>query len=398
MSKIYNIDGVKLGFASSNTRYGKRNDSVVITLGEKSNISCKFTSNSFKAAPIKVAQTNLKSSLRGEKALVINAGNANAATGLKGISNVKKYCKEISSLLKIDEHNVIPFSTGVIGEPLPTDKYLGAFKKAINTLNAKNWKPAALSILTTDTKPKLISKEIKVGRKKISVTGFAKGSGMIRPDFATLLSFVFIDGTLNSNSLERMHSNALAGSFEALTIDGDTSPNDSSVLVSSGNEKNLIKRNSAEERKLENAITDIFEELACLLAKDAEGATKKITIKVFQAKNLKQAKSVAFTVAESPLVKTAMFGNDANWGRILSAIGRDSQINNIEKVSISINGQPMVKKGNLDPRHSEKLAAKAIKKKNIEIDIKLGQGKSNFKVLTSDFSEDYVLINSDYRS
>ena len=138
--------------------------------------------------------------------------------------------------------------------------------------------------------------------------------------------------------------------------------------------------------------------MACLLAKDAEGATKKITIKVFQAKNLKQAKSVAFTVAESPLVKTAMFGNDANWGRILSAIGRDSQINNIEKVSISINGQPMVKKGNLDPRHSEKLAAKAVKKKNIEIDIKLGQGKSNFKVLTSDFSEDYVLINSDYRS
>ena len=301
-------------------------------------------------------------------------------------------------MLKIDERNVIPFSTGVIGEPLPTEKYLSAFKKAINTLNAKNWKPAALSILTTDTKPKLISKEIKVGRKKISVTGFAKGSGMIRPDFATLLSFVFIDGIINSNSLERMHSNALAGSFEALTIDGDTSPNDSSVLVSSGNEKNLIKRNSAEERKLENAITDIFEELACLLAKDAEGATKKITIKVFQAKNLKQAKSVAFTVAESPLVKTAMFGNDANWGRILSAIGRDSQINNIEKVSISINGQPMVKKGNLDPRHSEKLAAKAIRKKNIEIDIKLGQGKSNFKVLTSDFSEDYVLINSDYRS
>ena len=398
MSKIYNIDGVKLGFASSNTRYGKRNDSVVITLGEKSNISCKFTSNSFKAAPIKVAQTNLKSSLRGEKALVINAGNANAATGLKGISNVKKYCKEISSLLKIDERNVIPFSTGVIGEPFPTSKYLSAFKKAIPSLNKKNWKPAALSILTTDTKPKLISREIRIGKKKVAITGFAKGSGMIRPDFATLLSFVFIDGKLNSNSLEKIHSNALSESFEALTVDGDTSPNDSSLLVASGNQENLIKKNSSEEKKLDKAVKEIFGELANLLAKDAEGATKRISVNVSQAKSLKQAKSVAFTVAESPLVKTAMFGNDANWGRILSAIGRDPEINDIDKVSISINRQPMVKKGNLDPKHSEGLATKAVKKKDIDINIKLGLGKANFKVLTSDFSEDYVLINSDYRS
>ena len=398
MSKIYNIKGVKLGSASSNTRYGKRNDSLVIALDEKSKISGKFTANSFQAAPIKVAKRNLKSLLPGKKVLLINAGNANAATGLKGINDVQKYCKEISSLLEINATNVIPFSTGVIGEPLPTSKYLSAFKKAIPLLNEKNWKQAALSILTTDTKPKLISKEITLGKKKVAITGFAKGSGMIRPDFATLLSFVFIDGKLNSSSLNRIHSNALADSFEALTIDGDTSPNDSSLLVASGNQENLIKKNSAEEKKLEKVVKEIFVELANLLAKDAEGATKKISVNVSQAKSLKQAKSVAFTVAESPLVKTAMFGNDANWGRILSAVGRDVEINNIEKVSISINGQPMVKRGNLDPKHSEKLASKAIKKKDIEIDIKLGLGKSKFDVLTSDFSEDYVLINSDYRS
>jgi len=265
-------------------------------------------------------------------------------------------------------------------------------------LNKKNWKPAALSILTTDTKPKLISKEIKIGKKKVAITGFAKGSGMIRPDFATLLSFVFIDGKLNSNSLDKMHSNALSESFEALTVDGDTSPNDSSLLVASGNQENLIKKNSSEEKKLAKAVKEIFGELANLLAKDAEGATKSISVNVSQAKSQKQAKSVAFTVAESPLVKTAMFGNDANWGRILSAIGRDPEVNEIDKVSISINGQPMVKKGNLDPKHSEGLATKAVKKQDIEINIKLGLGKAHFKVLTSDFSEDYVLINSDYRS
>ena len=398
MSKIYNIKGVKLACASSNTRYGRRDDSLVITLDEKSTISGKFTSNSFKAAPIKIAQRNLTSLMPGKKALLINAGNANAATGLKGVNAVKRYCKEISFQLGISPSNAIPFSTGVIGEPFPTSKYLKAFKKAIPSLNQKNWKAAALSILTTDTKPKLISKEINIGKRKVAITGFAKGSGMIRPDFATLLSFVFIDGKLNSESLKKIHSNALSESFEALTVDGDTSPNDSSLLVASGNKENFIKKNSTEEKKLEKAVKEIFRELAHLLAKDAEGATKKISVNVSQAKNQKQAKSVAFTVAESPLVKTAMFGNDANWGRILSAVGRDAEINNIEKVSISINGQPMVKRGNLDPKHSEKLASKAVKKKDIEINIKLGLGKSKFNVLTSDFSEDYVLINSDYRS
>ena len=398
MPKVCNIKDVKLGCASSNTRYGQRNDALVITLGEESVVSGKFTANSFKAAPIKVAIENFKTPLKGKKVLLINAGNANAATGSQGLKNVKDYCKKIGSLLGVKSSNVIPFSTGVIGEALPSKQYLSAFINAISQLDEKNWKPAALSILTTDTKPKLISKEIKIGKKKVAITGFAKGSGMIRPDFATLLSFVFIDAKLNASSLKRIHSKALEKSFEALTIDGDTSPNDSSLLVASGNQNNGIKKNSREENNIANAVKEIFEELANLLAQDAEGATKRIYVNVSGAKNEKQAKSVAFTVAESPLVKTAMFGNDANWGRILSAIGRDNEINDVNKVSISINGQPMVKKGNLDPKHSEKLASKAVKKKDIEINIKLGLGKSSFNVLTSDFSEDYVLINSDYRS
>ena len=221
---------------------------------------------------------------------------------------------------------------------------------------------------------------------------------MIRPDFATLLSFVFIDAKISQSSLNKMHSEALKVSFEAITVDGDTSPNDSSLLVANGNKDKFIKTGSLAEKKLSKIIIEIFKELAELLVEDAEGASKKIKIKVSKAKNIEQARSIAFTVAESPLVKTAMFGSDANWGRILSAIGRDKTLDDIDKVQIKLNNQPLVKKGYIDSKYSEKLASKAMRKKEIFIDINLGQGQKTFEVLTSDLSEDYVLINSDYRS
>ena len=221
---------------------------------------------------------------------------------------------------------------------------------------------------------------------------------MIRPDFATLLSFVFIDAKLTQKSLNNIHANALKVSFEAITVDGDTSPNDSSLLVANGNKEKSIKVGSLEEKRLSIAITEIFKDLAELLVEDAEGATKKIKIKVGKAKNADQAKSVAFTIAESPLVKTAMFGSDANWGRILSAIGRNKDIDRIDKVKIQLNGEPLVKQGYIDSKYSEKRASKEMKKKEILIEVSLGLGKKDFEVMTSDLSEDYVLINSDYRS
>ena len=329
---------------------------------------------------------------------MINAGNANAATGPKGLKDVRKYCKEIALDFKTSQENVIPFSTGVIGEPLATENYLSAFREASKSLSENKWKKAAEAILTTDTKPKIISKEVKVGKTSYFVTGFAKGSGMIRPDFATLLSFVFIDAKLSQKSLNNIHSNALKVSFEAITVDGDTSPNDSSLLVANGNKEKSIKVGSVEEKRLSNAIIEIFKDLAELLVEDAEGATKKIKIKIGKAKNTEQAKSVAFTIAESPLVKTAMFGSDANWGRILSAIGRNKDIDRIDKVKIQLNGQPLVKQGYIDSKYSEKRASKEMKKKEILIEVSLGLGKKGFEVMTSDLSEDYVLINSDYRS
>jgi len=396
--KINNITGINMASASSNTRYGKRDDSLLVSIEKGSTISGKFTNNSFKSAPVITAKANLEKCSGKEIVLMINAGNANAGTGKKGAKDVLSCCKSVGKEMGINPESVLPFSTGVIGEHLKTDEYIGAFIKASKRLKSNNWKQAARSILTTDTKPKLLSRMIKNGSEGIAVTGFAKGSGMIRPDFATLLSFVFIDAKINRSLLDNIHSEALAESFNRITVDGDTSPNDSSVLVASGRTKSPVKRGTSIERKIRSAVIEIYKELADALIKDAEGATKKITIKVVQAKTEKQAESVAFTVAESPLVKTAMFGNDANWGRILSAIGRSPEVDDVSKTSIHLNGVPLAKNGNLHPQHSESKASKAIMKKNLEVTIKLGLGKSAFSVITSDFSEDYLLINSDYRS
>ena len=396
--KIHNIEGIEFGTASSNTRYGSRDDSLIVKLPPKSKLSGKFTSNKLRAAPVQLAIQNLLNLSKENKILLINAGNANAATGPNGLKDVKSYCSQIAKDSLIKKENIIPFSTGVIGEPLPVKSYLNAFRSAMIATEEKNWKKAASAILTTDTKPKIVSKELKIGKTAYYVTGFAKGSGMIRPDFATLLSFVFVDADISQSTLNKIHQDALSESFETITVDGDTSPNDSSLLATNGNLNKKILKGSSAESKLAKIISEVFKELSELLVEDAEGATKKITVEVSQAKNLAQAKSVAFTVAESPLVKTAMFGSDANWGRILSAVGRDKSVADIDKVEIKLNNQPLVRRGFIDSRYSEKLASKEMKKKDININISLGLGKKKFKALTSDLSEDYVLINSDYRS
>ena len=243
--KINNITGIKMASASSNTRYGERDDSLLVLIEKGSTISGKFTNNSFKSAPVITAQAHLEECSGKEIVLMINAGNANAGTGKKGAKDVLACCKSVGKEMGIDPESVLPFSTGVIGEHLKTDEYIGAFVEASKRLKPNNWKQAAKSILTTDTKPKLLSRIIKNGSEEIAVTGFAKGSGMIRPDFATLLSFVFIDAKINRSLLNNIHSEALSESFNRITVDGDTSPNDSSVLVASGRTKsNCNKRHS----------------------------------------------------------------------------------------------------------------------------------------------------------
>ena len=398
MSKIKHIDGVELSSASSNTRYKNRDDVVVIKLEKGSKISAKFTNNSFLGAPVVVAKKHLQKKKNNETILLINAGNANAGNGKNGEKASILCCKEISEIAGINTEDVLPFSTGVIGEKLESKKLLIAFKKAHQTLGSSSWVKSSKAILTTDTRPKLVSKEINIGKELINITAFAKGSGMLRPNFATLLSFVFTDVKINKNLLDKLHKEVLSESLERITIDGDTSPNDTSLLVTTCKSKKEILFNSKEERIFKKALSEIYAHLAELIIEDAEGATKKIKIRVIKAKSESLAKSVAFTVAHSPLVKTAFYGNDANWGRILAAIGRAKGVNDISKISISLNKTPLVKLGARDPKHKEHLATKAVKAKNLLIEISLNQGIYSSSVLTSDLSKRYVEINSDYRS
>lgn len=398
MATIQNIEGVELSSASSNSRYGTREDSVVIKLQDKAKISCKFTSNAFQAAPVIIAKKHLLNGSNKEKILLINAGNANAGNGKSGEQDALKCCKELSEFADLNTEDVLPFSTGVIGEPLTTEQHITAFKKAYSSLKPSNWRKVAKAILTTDTKIKLISKTLVKGKKSINITGFAKGSGMIRPDFATLLSFVFTDADINQSLLDKLHNEALSESFERITVDGDTSPNDSSVLVATGKSGIKLRSKSKEMKSFKKELVKLFQSLAQNIIKDAEGAKKEIVINVEKAKNRAVAREVAFTIAQSPLVKTAMYGNDANWGRILAAVGRADGISDISKVSIKLNGTPLVTRGSRDPKHNESRASKSVKSKKIVIRVMLNEGKDSFTVLTSDLSEDYVLINSDYRS
>ena len=398
MAAIHNIEGVELSSASSNSRYGTRDDSVVIKLQDKAKISCKFTSNAFQAAPVIIAKKHLLNGSNKEKILLINAGNANAGNGKSGEQDALKCCKELSEFADLNTEDVLPFSTGVIGEPLSTEQHITAFKKAYSSLKPSNWRKVAKAILTTDTKIKLISKTLVKGKKSINITGFAKGSGMIRPDFATLLNFVFTDADINQSLLDKLHNEALSESFERITVDGDTSPNDSSVLVATGKSGIKLRSKSKEMKSFKKELVKLFQSLAQDIIKDAEGAKKEIVINVEKAKNRAVAREVAFTIAQSPLVKTAMYGNDANWGRILAAVGRANGISDISKVSIKLNGTPLVTRGSRDPKHNESKASKSVKSKKIVIRVILNEGKDSFSVLTSDLSEDYVLINSDYRS
>ncbi len=398
MAAIQNIEGVELSSSSSNSRYGKRDDSVVIKLESKANISCKFTSNAFQAAPVIIAKKHLQNGSNKEKILLINAGNANAGNGKSGELDALKCCKEISEYADLNTEDVLPFSTGIIGEPLNAEEHITAFKKAYSSLKPTNWRKVAKAILTTDTKIKLVSKTLVKGKKSINITGFAKGSGMIRPDFATLLSFVFTDADINQSLLHKLHNEALSESFERITVDGDTSPNDSSVLVATGKSGIKVRSKSKEIKKFQQELVQLFQSLAQDIIRDAEGAKKEIEIKVEKARNKTVARDVAFTIAHSPLVKTAMYGNDANWGRILAAVGRADSISDIAKVSIKLNDTPLVTRGSRDPKHSETKASKSVKSKKVVIRVILNEGKDSFSVLTSDLTEDYVLINSDYRS
>lgn len=393
-----NVRGVRLAAVAAGIRYKNRNDLVLLELAEGSTTAAVFTQNQFCAAPVVVAREHLAAT--SPKYLLINSGNANAGTGDNGLRAARESCKLVASVAGCALNQVLPFSTGVIGQDLPLDSIANALPKLMQSLDEGNWGLAAQAIMTTDTKPKLVSRTVELEGKTVVVTGMCKGSGMIHPNMATMLAYVATDAQVPQNLLQDVLKQAVEPSFNSITVDGDTSTNDACVLVASGQSGIEIRDISGSTGMLfAAAVREVCMALARAIIVDGEGATKLVTIEVQEAASEQQARDVAFTVAHSPLVKTALFASDPNWGRILAAVGRAGvQDLNIQSVRIWLDDTCIVSQGGRDAAYTEEAGQAVMSKPEILIRIALGKGDKMARVLTCDLSFDYVKINAEYRS
>lgn len=392
------IDGVMLASASTGIKKNGAKDLVLISIDKSSACSAVFTQNRFRAAPVVIAEKNIKSAI--PALLMINSGNANAGTGESGYQDAISCCQYAAQAADCNVDQVLPFSTGVIGQNLPLDCFQKSLPDLVAELKTDNWMAAAEGIMTTDTVAKGVSRCIDVGGHTITITGIAKGSGMIKPDMATMLGFVATDASVDKVLLDECLKNAVDKSFNAITVDGDTSTNDSCVLIATG-------RSAASKITLESEYYDVFvgalNEVMLLLAqsiiRDGEGATKFVEVKVINALTKYDAKEIAYTVAHSPLVKTALFASDPNWGRILAAVGR-AEINtlDINSLSIFLDDVCIVKNGGRAADYTEAAGQAVMSQSELVITVDLDAGKENASVWTSDLSYDYVKINAEYRT
>ena len=390
------LKDIKIGCASSKTKYGARLDTSIVKLEKEAIWSGLFTSNKFKSAPVEICLEKMNKNIAEPKVLMVNAGNANAATGKKGKKDSEKLIEDVSTLLNVSKQNILPFSTGVVGELLDTKKLSQAFKKCTNQLGKNSWEDFANAIMTTDTRHKVVKKEFKLGNQKINVIGVAKGVGMIEPNMATTLSFIFTDLKLSKIQLKKLHRDICDQTFNAISIDGDQSPSDSSIFATTSEIKSDFKKY---QKKIKNNFFEVFRELAEKMVLDGEGATKLIKIKVSGLSSYQASKKVALKIANSPLVKTAAYGEDPNWGRIITAAGNaDAKEFDMKNLTLKIGGHPVLVNGNLSPKYSEAKGKKEFRKKTINIEINLGKSKQSALVMTSDLSPEYISINSDYRS
>ena len=398
-SKVYPVKGIKLAAVKSNIRYADRLDLVLVEIIQGSNVVGVFTQNAFSAAPVQIAKSHLETT--NSRFFLINTGNANAGTGEDGIVAALLSCNTLADIGNSKCEEILPFSTGVIGEPLPLDKILAGIPTAYSKLKENDWVNAATGIMTTDTVPKLVSKKLEFADNKVTITGIAKGSGMIKPNMATMLAFVFTDAEIERTLLEQLLSNAVKSSFNRITVDGDTSTNDACMLVATGESGvSVDKTHDADGlKRFSSALNELFVDLAKALIRDAEGASKFVTINVTEGASEAECLAVAYTVAESPLVKTALFASDANWGRILAAVGRAGIDGfNLKKVRIFLGDTCLVSEGSLSAEYSEAAGQAEMNKVDICITINLGRGSCNETVWTSDLSHDYVRINAEYRT
>jgi len=393
------VNGVRLGVAATHIKYKNRDDILLLELSENTQAAIVFTKNDFCAAPVIVGRENIRKAA--PRYLLVNAGNANAGTGEQGIVNARLCCEAVATIVNCDPDQVIPFSTGGIGEHLKVDRLTNVLPAAVAGLKTENWVAACMAIMTTDTVPKGISRSCEIDGHKITVTGIAKGAGMIQPNMATMLSYIATDAGIAQGLLQSTLQQLADQTFNRITVDGDTSTNDACVLMATGESslpmiENEQNPNYASVRK---CLYEVFEYLAVSIIRDAEGATKLINVIVDEGGEQAECTQVAYTVANSPLVKTALFASDPNWGRILAAIGR-AGLNNLDinKIRIDVNGVRIVSDGARDKSYSEEAGSQAMKQEEININIYLGRGSSRANVWTCDLSYDYVKINAEYRS
>ena len=393
---LHPVPGIRIGVVEAAVRKSGSNDLVVMALDEGSRVAGVFTRNLFRAAPVRFAEAHLRDD--DPRYLLINTGNANAGTGEAGDRAVWQNCAALAERTGCRPTQVIPFSTGVIGEPLPADRIDAALPAAIDALHADHWASAADAIRTTDTRAKGRSLRLELSGGTVTLTGIAKGSGMIRPDMATMLAYIATDAVIDTAGLRRLLRDAVAVSFNRITVDGDTSTNDACTLVATSASGVSLADASDRERFLE-ALTTMCTALAKEIVADGEGATRDVAIRVAGAQTIAEAERVGFTVAESPLVKTALFAADPNWGRILAAVGRAGIRDlDVERVRIHIGDCPIVEDGGLSPRYDESAAAACMAADHVGITIDLDRGHEVATVWTCDFSYDYVRINAEYRS
>ncbi len=393
------VKGVELGFAEAYIRKPNRKDLLVVRLGAGTKVAGVFTKNRFCAAPVVLCKEHLSAGAE-IRALVVNTGNANAGTGEEGMQRARQTCDALAKELGLQANQVLPFSTGVILEPLPIDRVVAGLPACVANLKEDNWLNAAEAIMTTDIVAKGSSRQLAIGGKTVTITGIAKGSGMIHPNMATMLGYVATDAAVSQQALQAIIDHAVNRSFNCITVDGDTSTNDSLVLMATGQAGNAeINLDSADYTALRDAMTAVAIELAQAIVRDGEGATKFMTIKVEGGKNEEECRKVAYAIAHSPLVKTAFFASDPNLGRILAAIGYagvdDLDVNALQ---LYLGDVLVAEHGGRAKSYEEAQGAAVMKEAEILVRVVLNRGTAEATVWTCDFSYDYVKINADYRS
>jgi glutamate N-acetyltransferase/amino-acid N-acetyltransferase len=397
---MFPVQGFQLAAGCAGIKVAGRKDLVVMALAEGSQIATVFTRNAFCAAPVQVAKGHLSASTNAKaiRYLLTNTGNANAGTGEQGVADAKQSCAALATIGGIDETQVLPFSTGVIGEPLPLEVLLSGLPSTFATLSESGWSDAAEGILTTDTRPKGASRQIEINGSTITITGIAKGAGMIRPDMATMLAYVATDARCSSDYLQQVLNRAVNKSFNRITIDGDTSTNDSLVLVATG-QAGAVFRNDEDSAGFAEAVEQVCIELAQAIVRDGEGATKFVSVKVTGGTSVEECLKVAYTVADSPLVKTALFASDPNWGRILAAIGRAGVADlDVHPIKVWLDDVLITEQGGRATSYTEQAGQQVMDKDELTIRIDLARGDVSETVWTTDLSYDYIRINAEYRT